>query len=82
MPGPYSPNHGVGTDGPPFTDPHPSQPIPPSRPTHDPPACEAAQAALPSAAYPGCCRHRCRTRNGAVAASSSGICRCRRDRSD
>lgn len=28
MPGPYSPNHDVGADGPRFTDPHPSQPIP------------------------------------------------------
>ena len=28
MPGPYSPDHRLGTDGPPFTDPHPSQPIP------------------------------------------------------
>ncbi|MCV7261190.1 Rv0361 family membrane protein [Mycobacterium shimoidei] len=28
MPGPQSPNHDVGADGPPLTDPHPSQPIP------------------------------------------------------
>jgi hypothetical protein len=41
MPGPYSPNHRFGIDGPPFTDPHPSQPIP------------GQQAAPPSAAYPG-----------------------------
>jgi hypothetical protein len=30
MPGPYSPNDRVGTDGPPFSEPHPSQPIAPS----------------------------------------------------
>lgn len=41
MPGPYWPNHRFGIDGPPFTDPHPSQPIP------------GQQAAPPSAAYPG-----------------------------
>jgi hypothetical protein len=41
MPGPYSPNHRFGIDGPQFTDPHPSQPIP------------GQQAAPPSAAYPG-----------------------------
>lgn len=41
MPGPYSPNHRFGIDGPPFNDPHPSQPIP------------GQQAAPPSAAYPG-----------------------------
>ena len=41
MPGPYWPNHRFGIDGPPFTDPHPSQPIP------------GEQAAPPSAAYPG-----------------------------
>ena len=41
MTGPYSPNHRFGIDGPPFTDPHPSQPIP------------GQQAAPPSAAYPG-----------------------------
>jgi hypothetical protein len=41
MTGPYSPNHRFGIDGPPFTDPHPSQPIP------------GQQAAPPWAAYPG-----------------------------
>jgi hypothetical protein len=57
MPGPYSPHQGIGTDGPPFTDPHPSQPIPAQQAYAGaypgPPAGEAAQAALPSAAYPG-----------------------------
>jgi hypothetical protein len=27
MPGPYSPDHRLGADGPPFSEPHPSQPI-------------------------------------------------------
>jgi hypothetical protein len=53
MPGPYSPHHGIGTDGPPFTDPHPSQPIPAQQAYAIPPAGVPAQAALPSAAYPG-----------------------------
>jgi hypothetical protein len=53
MPGPYSPNHRLGADGPPFSDPHPSQPIP-NQPTYaGPPVGEAAEAAPPSAAYPG-----------------------------
>jgi hypothetical protein len=30
MPGPYSPDHRLGADGPPFYEPHPSQPIAPS----------------------------------------------------
>lgn len=42
MPGPYSPNRPIGASGPPFTDPHPSQPIP-----------GPVEAAPPSAAYPG-----------------------------
>jgi hypothetical protein len=53
MPGPYSPNHRLGADGPPFTDPHPSQPIPGSPPYRAPPVGDAAEAAPPSAAYPG-----------------------------
>jgi hypothetical protein len=59
MPGPYSPHHGLGTDGPPFTDPHPSQPIaaqpgqPPQQAYAGPPARGAGEAAHPSAAYPG-----------------------------
>jgi hypothetical protein len=53
MPGPYSPNHRLGADGPPFTDPHPSQPIP-GPPTYPMPRVgDAAEAAPPSAAYPG-----------------------------
>jgi hypothetical protein len=32
MPGPYSSDHHVGSDGPPLTDTHPSEPIPPSSP--------------------------------------------------
>jgi hypothetical protein len=53
MPGPYSPNHRLGADGPPFSDPHPSQPIP-NPPAHvGPPVGEAGEAAPPSAAYPG-----------------------------
>jgi hypothetical protein len=53
MPGPYSPNHRLGIDGPPFTDPHPSQPIPGPQPYAVPPTGQAVEAAPPSAAYPG-----------------------------
>jgi hypothetical protein len=55
MPGPYSPHHGIGTDGPPVTDPHPSQPIPAHQAYANPatPPMGEAQAALPSAVYPG-----------------------------
>jgi hypothetical protein len=53
MPGPYSPNHRLGADGPPFTDPHPSQPIPGQPAYAAPPMGDAGQAAPPSAAYPG-----------------------------
>jgi hypothetical protein len=58
MPGPYSPHHGLGTDGPPLTDPHPSQPsqpIPaqPPQPAYAGPPRGAAEAAPPSASYPG-----------------------------
>jgi hypothetical protein len=53
MPGPYSPDHRLGTDGPPFTDPHPSQPIPGQPAYAVPPVRQAAEAAPPSAAYPG-----------------------------
>jgi hypothetical protein len=53
MPGPYSPDHGIDTDGPPFTEPHPSQPIPAQQAYAGPPAGAAAEAAPPSAAYPG-----------------------------
>jgi hypothetical protein len=53
MPGPYSPDHRLGADGPPLTDPHPSQPIPGPPPYAVPPVGEAAEAAPPSAAYPG-----------------------------
>jgi hypothetical protein len=53
MTGPYSPNHRLGIDGPPFTDPHPSQPIPGQHAYPPPPAGQAVEAAPPSAAYPG-----------------------------
>lgn len=53
MPGPYSPNHRLGTDGPPFIDPHPSQPIPDQPPYAGPLAGEPVEAAPPAAAYPG-----------------------------
>jgi hypothetical protein len=53
MPGPYSPDHRVGIDGPPFTDPHPSQPIPGQQAYAVPPPGHAVEAAPPSAAYPG-----------------------------
>lgn len=51
MPGPYSSDHGLGADGPPFTDAHPSEPIPTS-PAHRPPR-HSVDPAPPSAAYPG-----------------------------
>jgi len=50
MPGPYSSDHGLGADGPPFTDTHPSEPIPTS-PAHRPPR-HSVDPAPPSAAYP------------------------------
>jgi hypothetical protein len=60
MPGPYPPHHGIGSNGPPFTDPyysqpnpHPSRPIPAQQAYAGPPVGEVAQAAPPSAAYPG-----------------------------
>jgi hypothetical protein len=53
MPGPYSPHHGIGTDGPPGTEPHPSQPILVQQAYASPPVGQPAQAAPPSAAYPG-----------------------------
>jgi len=51
--GPYSPNHRLGIDGPPFTEPHPSQPIPGQQAYAVPPMGQAGEAAPPSAAYPG-----------------------------
>ena len=53
MPGPYSPDHRLGVDGPPLTDAHPSQPIPTQQSYTGPPASPASEAAPPSAAYPG-----------------------------
>jgi hypothetical protein len=53
VPGPYSPNHRLGSDGPPFTDTHPSQPIPTPPSYPGPPPDPAGEAAPPSAAYPG-----------------------------
>lgn len=53
MPGPYSPDHDLGADGPPFTDPHPSQPIPGPLVFQGTPSEKTADAAPPSAAYPG-----------------------------
>jgi hypothetical protein len=44
MPGPYSSDHRVGPDGPPFTDAHPSEPIPAAPGNPSPP---------PAAIYPG-----------------------------
>jgi len=51
MPGPYSSDHGLGADGPPFTDTHPSEPIPTSA-AHRPPR-HAVDRAPPTASYPG-----------------------------
>ncbi len=53
MPGPSSPNHRLGADRPPSTDPHPSQAIPGPPPYAVPPVGDAPEAAPPSAAYPG-----------------------------
>jgi hypothetical protein len=44
MPGPYSSDHHLGSDGPPFTDTHPSEPLPAPRGFPPPP---------PGAVYPG-----------------------------
>jgi hypothetical protein len=53
VPGPYSPNDRLGANGPPFTEPHPSEPIP-NQPTHaERPLSGPAEAAPPAAAYPG-----------------------------
>ena len=51
MSGPYSSDHRLGAEGPPFTDTHPSEPIP-TPPAYRPPSHED-DAAPPSAAYPG-----------------------------
>jgi hypothetical protein len=50
MPGPYPSDRGLGPDGPPFADTHPSQPLP-----SPPPAYPQAGAGVPAppAAYPG-----------------------------
>ncbi len=48
MAGPDLPNHDVGAYGPPYTEPHPSQPIP-----NQPAYASADEAAPPSAGYPG-----------------------------
>jgi hypothetical protein len=53
VPGPYSPNQRLGAHGPPFTDPHPSQPIPNQPAYVGPPVSEPVEAAPPAAAYPG-----------------------------
>lgn len=54
MAGPYPPNQGAWADRPPFTEPHPSQPIPtPPAYAGSYPASPVGEAAPPSAAYPG-----------------------------
>jgi hypothetical protein len=53
VPGPYVPNPRLGADGPPFFEPHPSQPIPGQPPHAMRPVGEAVEAASPSVAYPG-----------------------------
>ena len=50
MSGPYSSDHRMGSDGPPFTDTHPSEPIP-TEPAYGPQG-GTGDAAPPSAAYP------------------------------
>lgn len=53
MAGPYSSNKGIGAAGPPYTEPHPSQPIP-TQPAHGRyPIPPVGEAAPPAAAYPG-----------------------------
>ncbi len=49
MAGPRTPNHGLAAPGPPFSDPHPSQPIP----NHSAYGPSAGASASLSAAYPG-----------------------------
>ena len=50
MSGPHSPNPGLYADGPPYTDPHPSQPIPSQLTYSGPPGGEVPPL---STAYPG-----------------------------
>lgn len=50
MSGPHTPNPGLHADGPPYTDPHPSQPIP-SYPPYA--SARGAETAPLSSAYPG-----------------------------
>ena len=59
MPGPYSSDHRVGSDGPPFTDAHPSDPIPaaPGFPT-PPPAGVYPGPMPPPVPFPKPRRHR------------------------
>jgi hypothetical protein len=53
MPGPYPSDHRVGSDGPPFTDAHPSEPIP-AQPTYPtpPPVAVRPGPMPPSVPYP------------------------------
>jgi hypothetical protein len=51
MPGPYSSDHRVSAEGPPFTDTHPSQPIP-APPGFPPPASVFAAPVPPPLPYP------------------------------
>jgi hypothetical protein len=50
MPGPYPSDHGLGPDGPPFADTHPSQPLPTAPPAYPQPG---GAVAGPPGAYPG-----------------------------
>jgi hypothetical protein len=52
MPGPHPPDHRLGADGPPFTESHPSEPMP-TPPAYRPVGGAPVEAAHPSAAYPG-----------------------------
>lgn len=53
MAGPYSSQQGVGADGPPYSDPHPSQPIPAQASYGRYPGPSMGAAAPPTAGYPG-----------------------------
>ncbi|HEY1839227.1 MAG TPA: hypothetical protein VGG53_03205 [Mycobacterium sp.] len=53
MPGPYSSDHRLGGDGPPFTDAHPSEPIPTPTPAYPPPGGAFEASAPPPLPYPG-----------------------------
>ena len=72
MPGPYSPNHRLGADGPPFSDTHPSQPIP-TQPAYSDRRGEPVEQRPRRPPIRVRCHRRSRTRNAAVDGWSSAL---------